>query len=58
LGVHHGGAARSYLRETLAAELVNRLPVAVGLGFRTRCLPPGLAVAWLERGVNAQTPEL
>ena len=26
------------------------------LGFRTRCLPSGLAVAWLERGVNAQTP--
>jgi hypothetical protein len=29
LSVHHEGAAYPYLPETLAAELANRLPVAV-----------------------------
>ena len=58
MSVHHDGAARSYLLETLAAGLTNRLPVASAAWLPNEVPAVGLAVAWLERGVNAQTPEL
>jgi hypothetical protein len=45
----------SYRRESLAAELTDRLPVAFAARLPNEVLPSALAVAWLERGVNADT---